>query len=48
MGLFDECQEYFNTKDLYEVLGISRTASDAECIYKFSICISYYTVISFN
>lgn len=32
MGLFNDCEKYFNTKDLYEVLGTSHNASDAECI----------------
>lgn len=30
MGLLDDCQVHFGTKDLYEVLGVKKSASGAE------------------
>lgn len=38
MGLLDRCQEYFNTSNLYEVLGIDKEATEAD------IRRSYYKV----
>lgn len=40
MGLFNDCEKYFNTKNLYEVLGTSHDALDSECM-KYSFLTSF-------